>query len=240
MLAAAEEALGAAGRHPAVGAHAAKLRFRPRAYSYRRRRAVPRPLRQADRRLGRRRQVAASTRVVGAAGAGRCSSPVMLAVALAIKLDSQGPVLFRQKRYGFNNELIEVFKFRSMYADQADANAAKLVTKGDPRVTRVGRFIRKTSLDELPQLFNVLQRRPVAGRPAPARAAGQGRRPALRARSSTATSPATASSPASPAGRRSTAGAARPTRRRRSSSASSTTSTTSRTGRCCSTSTSSS
>ena len=80
----------------------------------------------------------------------------MLAVAAAIKLDSRGPVLFRQKRYGFNNELIEVFKFRSMYVDRCDANATKLVTKDDPRVTRVGRFIRKTSLDELPQLFNVI------------------------------------------------------------------------------------
>ncbi|MBN8955768.1 MAG: sugar transferase, partial [Rhizobiales bacterium] len=60
------------------------------------------------------------------------------------------------KRYGFNNELIEVYKFRSMYVDQCDATAEKLVTKGDPRVTRVGRFIRKTSLDELPQLINVV------------------------------------------------------------------------------------
>ena len=84
-------------------------------------------------------------------------APLMALVALAIKLDSRGPVLFRQKRHGFNNELIEVFKFRSMYVDQADANAAKLVTKDDPRVTRVGRFIRKTSLDELPQLINVLK-----------------------------------------------------------------------------------
>ena len=83
-------------------------------------------------------------------------APVMLAVAVAIKLDSQGPVLFRQKRHGFNNELINIFKFRSMYVDRCDANAAMLVSKGDPRVTRVGRFIRKTSLDELPQLFNVL------------------------------------------------------------------------------------
>lgn len=83
-------------------------------------------------------------------------APVMAAVALAVKLDSRGPVLFRQKRYGFNNELIEVFKFRSMYVDKCDAAAAKLVTKEDPRVTRVGRFIRKSSLDELPQLFNVL------------------------------------------------------------------------------------
>lgn len=83
--------------------------------------------------------------------------PVMALVAIAIKLDSRGPVLFRQNRYGFNNELIEVYKFRSMYVDQADAGAAKLVTKDDPRVTRVGRFIRKSSLDELPQLFNVLK-----------------------------------------------------------------------------------
>jgi Undecaprenyl-phosphate glucose phosphotransferase len=83
-------------------------------------------------------------------------APVMLAVAVAIKLDSRGPVLFRQKRHGFNNELIEIFKFRSMYVDRCDANAVKLVTKDDPRVTRVGRFIRKTSLDELPQLLNVL------------------------------------------------------------------------------------
>jgi exopolysaccharide biosynthesis polyprenyl glycosylphosphotransferase len=83
-------------------------------------------------------------------------SPVLLATAIAVKLDSKGPVFFRQKRYGFNNELVEVFKFRSMYTDMGDATASKLVTKGDPRVTRVGRFIRKTSLDELPQLFNVV------------------------------------------------------------------------------------
>jgi Undecaprenyl-phosphate glucose phosphotransferase len=83
-------------------------------------------------------------------------APVMAAVAIAVKLDSRGPALFRQKRYGFNNELIEVYKFRSMYTDRCDAAAARLVTKDDPRVTRVGRIIRKTSLDELPQLFNVL------------------------------------------------------------------------------------
>ncbi len=83
-------------------------------------------------------------------------SPVMLGVALAVKLESKGPVIFRQKRYGFNNELIEVFKFRSMYTHMTDHNAAKLVTREDPRVTKAGRFIRRTSLDELPQLFNVL------------------------------------------------------------------------------------
>lgn len=84
-------------------------------------------------------------------------SPVMLLTALAVRLESKGPIFFKQRRYGFNNELIEVYKFRSMYADQSDHSADKLVTKGDPRVTKVGRFIRKTSLDELPQLFNVLK-----------------------------------------------------------------------------------
>jgi Undecaprenyl-phosphate glucose phosphotransferase len=83
-------------------------------------------------------------------------SPVMLATALAVKLESKGPVIFKQKRFGFNNQLVEVYKFRSMYTDKSDAAAVKLVTKDDPRVTRVGRIIRKTSLDELPQLFNVL------------------------------------------------------------------------------------
>ncbi len=82
-------------------------------------------------------------------------SPIMLLVALAIKLDSPGPVLFKQKRYGYNNRLIEVYKFRSMHQHQADANAEKQTVRGDSRITRVGRFIRKTSLDELPQLFNV-------------------------------------------------------------------------------------
>lgn len=82
--------------------------------------------------------------------------PAMLLIALAIRLDSPGPVLFRQKRYGYNNKLIEVFKFRSMYCDKADANASRQTTRNDERITRVGRFIRRTSLDELPQLFNVL------------------------------------------------------------------------------------
>jgi len=83
-------------------------------------------------------------------------SPVMAATWLAVRYESTGPAIFKQKRFGFNNELVEVFKFRSMYTDMGDADASKLVTKGDPRVTRVGRFIRKTSIDELPQLFNVL------------------------------------------------------------------------------------
>jgi lipopolysaccharide/colanic/teichoic acid biosynthesis glycosyltransferase len=82
--------------------------------------------------------------------------PLMAIIALAIKLDSRGPVLFKQRRYGFNNDLIEIYQFRSMYADVADPGADRLVSKDDPRVTRIGRIIRRASLDELPQLFNVV------------------------------------------------------------------------------------
>jgi Undecaprenyl-phosphate glucose phosphotransferase len=84
-------------------------------------------------------------------------SPVMLAVAVLIKLDSPGPVLFRQRRHGFNNKPIEVLKFRSMYSDQCDPTAVRQVRRGDARVTRLGRFIRRSSIDELPQFFNVLR-----------------------------------------------------------------------------------
>ncbi len=137
-----------------LAAHASKLRFRPRAYSYAGNvpliDVVDKPIADWDKVMKW-----VFDKIVGTLAL-IALSPVMAAVAVAIKLDSKGPVLFRQKRFGFNNELIEVFKFRSMYTDMTDANASKLVTKGDPRVTRVGRFIRKTSLDELPQLFNVL------------------------------------------------------------------------------------
>ena len=83
-------------------------------------------------------------------------SPLMALIAFAIKLDSPGPILFRQKRYGFNNQLIEVYKFRSMYNEARDDDAARLTTRNDPRVTRLGALLRRTSLDELPQIFNVL------------------------------------------------------------------------------------
>ncbi len=84
------------------------------------------------------------------------AAPVMAVVAAAVKLESPGPVLFRQRRHGFSNEEITVWKFRSMRWAERDEQAVKQVTAGDPRVTRVGRFIRGTSLDELPQVFNVL------------------------------------------------------------------------------------
>ncbi|MEM9591873.1 MAG: undecaprenyl-phosphate glucose phosphotransferase [Pseudomonadota bacterium] len=84
-------------------------------------------------------------------------APLMALISAAIKFDSSGPVLFRQKRMGFNNEMIEVLKFRSMYVEDESPNAELLVTKNDPRVTRVGRILRRTSFDELPQFFNVLK-----------------------------------------------------------------------------------
>lgn len=83
-------------------------------------------------------------------------APVMAVIALVIRLDSPGPIFFRQRRHGFNHEEIVVWKFRSMRQEAADATASRQVTPDDDRVTRVGRFIRKTSLDELPQLLNVL------------------------------------------------------------------------------------
>jgi len=137
-----------------LSAHTNKLRFRPRAYSYLGK--VPTldvfepPITDWDLVMKW-----LFDHFVGAIVL-LLASPVMALVALAVKLDSPGPVLFRQKRFGFNNERIDVFKFRSLYHDQADPLASRVVTKNDSRVTRVGRFIRRTSLDELPQLFNVV------------------------------------------------------------------------------------
>jgi exopolysaccharide biosynthesis polyprenyl glycosylphosphotransferase len=83
-------------------------------------------------------------------------SPVLLLTALLVRLSSPGPIFFVQPRIGFNNELIKVLKFRTMYADQSDEKAEQTTTANDPRVTPIGRTLRKFSLDELPQLFNVL------------------------------------------------------------------------------------
>ena len=84
-------------------------------------------------------------------------SPLLAVIAVLIKIDSRGPVFFRQRRHGFNNEEIVVWKFRSMRADAADASAERQVTAEDDRITPVGRFLRKSSLDEVPQLINVLR-----------------------------------------------------------------------------------
>jgi putative colanic acid biosynthesis UDP-glucose lipid carrier transferase len=97
-----------------------------------------------------------ATDVVLASVALALLGPVMLLVAAAVKWTSAGPALFRQRRYGLNGEEILVYKFRSMITTE-DGDQVKQATRQDPRVTPVGRFIRKTSLDELPQLFNVLQ-----------------------------------------------------------------------------------
>ncbi len=83
-------------------------------------------------------------------------SPVMIGAALAVKLTSPGPLFFRQKRFGFNQKAIDVLKFRTMYADRGDPTGRQRTVKDDPRITPVGRFLRKTSIDELPQLLNVL------------------------------------------------------------------------------------
>lgn len=94
-------------------------------------------------------------------------APILLLVAAAIKLESKGPVIFEQKRVGLNNKLFKMYKFRSMVVnaeelkkkleDQNERNGPMFKIKNDPRVTNVGRFIRKTSIDELPQLVNILK-----------------------------------------------------------------------------------
>jgi exopolysaccharide biosynthesis polyprenyl glycosylphosphotransferase len=84
-------------------------------------------------------------------------APLLLAIALAVKLDSPGPVLFRQPRRGLNGRPFELFKFRSMHVHPIDPSALNQTFRDDPRVTRVGRWLRRFSLDELPQLFNVLR-----------------------------------------------------------------------------------
>ena len=138
-----------------LSAYGQKLRYRPRAYSY----IGNLPcLDMFDRPLGEWGPFLKAVLDKSlAALAVLAFSPIMAVIAIAVKLDSKGPVLFKQKRFGFNNELVEVYKFRSMHTDFVDLEASKLVTKGDPRVTRVGRFIRRTSMDELPQFFNVLK-----------------------------------------------------------------------------------
>lgn len=83
-------------------------------------------------------------------------SPLMLCIAVLIKLDSPGPVIFKQRRYGLNNEIIDVWKFRTMSVCEDDDNTIVQAKRNDIRVTRLGTILRKTSLDELPQLINVI------------------------------------------------------------------------------------
>jgi Undecaprenyl-phosphate glucose phosphotransferase len=138
-----------------IASHSSDLRFRPRAFSSTSEMPMlsvfDKPIRDWDSVAKR------IFDIVFAIIAIALTWPIMLGAALAVKFNSKGPILFVQKRHGFNNDTINVLKFRSMYTDQADVTAKKAVTRHDPRVTPVGRFIRKTSIDELPQLFNVLR-----------------------------------------------------------------------------------
>ncbi|CAN7607991.1 sugar transferase [Devosia sp. LjRoot16] len=95
--------------------------------------------------------------IVLSAGALIALSPTLLMLAIAIKLSSPGPVLFRQWRHGRNGVPFRIYKFRTMRTDACDPTGVRQVTTGDPGVTPLGRFMRSRSLDELPQLFNVLR-----------------------------------------------------------------------------------
>ena len=137
-----------------LSAHAAGLRLAPHSYSYIGK--VP-MLDVADRPLADWGQMLKTIedRVLAAAFM-LLALPFFAIIAAAIKLDSKGPAFFKQKRYGFNNDLVEVYKFRTLRTDMTDQNAERLVTANDTRVTRVGKFLRRTSLDEVPQLISVL------------------------------------------------------------------------------------
>ena len=86
------------------------------------------------------------------------TSPIMILTAIAIKLESPGPIIFKQERIGYNGKPFMMYKFRSMRVQDEDEEKSQWTTKDDPRKTRVGEFIRKHSIDELPQFFNVLKR----------------------------------------------------------------------------------
>ena len=112
-----------------------------------------------------------------AAGALIAATPFLILVALLIKLDSPGPIFFVQRRYGFNQQPFRIIKFRTMRTLD-DGPVIRQARQNDPRLTGIGRWLRRWNIDEVPQLFNVLTRRHVAGRPAPARPVA---RPRIRA-----------------------------------------------------------
>ena len=97
------------------------------------------------------------TDIIGAVAAMIIFSPVMLITALAVKLTSKGPVIYAQERVGLHNKPFKMYKFRSMYVQTPEEEVTHWTTKGDPRVTKVGRFIRRLNIDEMPQFFNVLK-----------------------------------------------------------------------------------
>ena len=95
--------------------------------------------------------------LVGASIAMVLLAPLLLAIAVCIKATSRGPVLFKQKRYGQNGKVFTTYKFRSMYVDLGDNSGVQQTVKNDPRITPVGRFLRRSNFDELPQIINVLK-----------------------------------------------------------------------------------
>ncbi|MCW2284132.1 Undecaprenyl-phosphate glucose phosphotransferase [Rhodoblastus acidophilus] len=138
-----------------LAAHANRLRFRPRAYTFIG--AVP-TLALLDKPLsdGALFAKAVFDKLVGGLLL-LASAPLMALIALAVRLTSPGPAIFKQERLGFNNERIVVYKFRTLYHDQCDPRARQRVRRDDPRVTPLGRVLRRSSLDELPQFFNVIK-----------------------------------------------------------------------------------
>jgi exopolysaccharide biosynthesis polyprenyl glycosylphosphotransferase len=119
-------------------------------YHHRRTKAVPEPSKAL---LAAKRAIDIAGAIFGLV----LFAPPFIAIAIAIKATSPGPVFFRQKRYGYHNRRFSIFKFRTMYTDRGDARGTQQTTSNDPRVTSVGRILRKSSLDELPQLINVLK-----------------------------------------------------------------------------------
>ena len=83
-------------------------------------------------------------------------SPIMLLTAIAVKVTSKGPLIFKQERVGLHNEPFRMYKFRTMYVQTEEEERKGWTHKDDPRITKIGRFLRKTSLDELPQIYNIL------------------------------------------------------------------------------------
>lgn len=113
--------------------------------------------RQAPRTGRRADTVKRLIDVIGASAGIIFLMPLFAVIAIAIKANSPGPVIFRQTRHGANGSFFEVLKFRSMYVDKCDGTGVRQTTRDDPRVTAVGDFLRKSNFDELPQLFNVLK-----------------------------------------------------------------------------------
>ncbi len=168
--------------------------------------------------------------LVCAAGALIAATPFLILVAVLIKLDSAGPIFFVQRRYGFNQQPFRIIKFRTMRTLD-DGPVIRQARQNDPRLTRIGRFLRRWNIDEVPRSSTCS--------PATCRSSARVRTPCRTIANTSsafrATRAATTSNPASPAGRRSTATAAKPTPKRRCASASNTISTTSTIGRCGST-----